>query len=232
MTEITIKVLPAPAESRTLVVPGLDDAAGVRLLAAALGGPYEVSGAAHLPAPAAGRSAVASGIGPGVSATLLRLEGFGPSVAERLKAIETLPEIGGNPVIVDAEAGAALWREVRDIAPLIAPDTILWRLALPPTDAAASVAAIARALPVEACYDWGGGLVWLSLPGSIEAHAGLIRSLLPSGHATLMRAPEAVRRRTAAFHPQPAALAALSRRVKLAFDPAFILAPQRMNFEA
>jgi glycolate oxidase FAD binding subunit len=231
MTEITIKVLPAPAESRTLVVPGLTGAAGIALLTGALGGPYDISGAAHLPAGVAARSAVAGLVGAGASATVLRLEGFGPSVDERIAALERLPDAGGR-LVLDGEVSAALWREVRDVAPLVAPGAILWRLSLPPTDAAAAVAAIARGLPVEAYYDWGGGLVWLALPEGGEAHASLIRDLLPSGHATLMRAPEPIRRQAATFHPQPPALAALSRRVKLAFDPAFILAPHRMNFEA
>ncbi len=49
-----------------------------------------------------------------------------------------------------------------------------------------------------------------------------------TGHATLVKASAALRRAVAVFEPQTAALAALSRRVKDAFDPAHILNPGRM----
>ncbi len=49
-----------------------------------------------------------------------------------------------------------------------------------------------------------------------------------TGHATLVRASPGLRRAVAVFEPQPAPLAALSRRVKDAFDPAHILNPGRM----
>ena len=83
----------------------------------------------------------------------------------------------------------------------------------------------------EAFYDWGGGLVWLALDGGVEAAgAQPIRAALErtGGHASLIRAPEAVRRAVPVFHPQPAGLAALSARVKDAFDPKAILNPGRM----
>src|SRR3954470_15823864 len=45
ITEITLKVLPAPEAPGTLVLPGLDAVAGVAALSDALGSPYSVSGA-------------------------------------------------------------------------------------------------------------------------------------------------------------------------------------------
>jgi glycolate oxidase FAD binding subunit len=53
LTEITVKVLPAPESTGSLVIRGLDAVQGVAALAAALGSPYGVSGAAWLPAWAA-----------------------------------------------------------------------------------------------------------------------------------------------------------------------------------
>src|SRR5499427_8619833 len=58
MTEVTLKVMPRPESERTLLLRGLDDIAANRAMTAALGSPFDVSGAAHLPSsvfrPAAG----------------------------------------------------------------------------------------------------------------------------------------------------------------------------------
>ncbi len=48
------------------------------------------------------------------------------------------------------------------------------------------------------------------------------------GHATLIRAPEALRREIPIFEPQPPALQALGQRIKDSFDPKRILNPGRM----
>jgi glycolate oxidase FAD binding subunit len=85
MTEVTLKVMPKPESERTLVLRGLDDLTANRAMTAALGSPFDVSGAAHLPnsafRPAAGALA---GLGtPGQAVTLLRLEGIAASVVAR-----------------------------------------------------------------------------------------------------------------------------------------------------
>jgi glycolate oxidase FAD binding subunit len=82
ITEITMKVLPAPEATGTLVLPGLDAAGGVAVLSAALGSPFGVSGAAWLPADAVSRVAGLAGIAG--SATLIRIEEFAPSVSYRI----------------------------------------------------------------------------------------------------------------------------------------------------
>jgi glycolate oxidase FAD binding subunit len=233
MTDITIKVLPAPEATRTIVVRGLDDAGAIRLLCDLLGGPYEVAGAGHLPVGPASRSAVASVAGSGTSSTLIRLEGFGPSVADRFAALEGRLGQDHQTIALDSDECAALWREIRDVAPLVARDSIVWRLSLPATDSARTVAAIKGATEADAFFDWGGGLVWLSMPpgSSADAKADLVRRLLPSGHATLMRAPDDVRAKAAVFQTADPALAMLQRRVKAAFDPHCILAPGFMTVE-
>ena len=80
-------------------------------------------------------------------------------------------------------------------------------------------------------YDWGGGLVWIAMPPSADdAGAALVRRAVAAvgGHATLIRAPVAVRAAVDVFEPQPAPLAAVTRRVKESFDPKGVLNPGRM----
>ncbi|HYF86200.1 FAD-binding protein [Azospirillum sp.] len=115
LTEITVKVLPAPEDTATLLLFGLDDAAAVAMLDRALRSPYEVSGAAHLPAATASRSGVADVAEAGGAVTLVRLEGFGPSVAARVTMLRE--ELRADAVL-GREESLALWREVRDGAGL------------------------------------------------------------------------------------------------------------------
>ncbi len=226
LTEITVKVLPAPEDTATLLLFGLDDAAAVAMLDRALRSPYEVSGAAHLPAAVAARSGVSAVAGAGGAVTLVRLEGFGPSVAARVTMLRE--ELRADEML-GRDGSLVLWREVRDGAGLgeaAADGPHLWKLSVPPSAGPSTVEAIRRTLDVEVFYDWGGGLVWLSAPPDSEA---TIRSALSAGgHATLVRAPEAVRAATEVFQPLPEPLMALSRRVKESFDPKGILNPGRM----
>ena len=91
------------------------------------------------------------------------------------------------------------------------------------------------ALPsAEFYFDWGGGLIWLSLdPGEAGPDAGTavgrpaVRTA--GGHATLIVAPEAVRAATPVFESASGALAELSARVKKGFDPRGVLNPGRMH---
>jgi glycolate oxidase FAD binding subunit len=82
----------------------------------------------------------------------------------------------------------------------------------------------------QALYDWAGGLVWLAPAPSDDAGAAAVRAAVRAcgGHATLVRAPAAVRAAIDVFEPQEAALAALTRRVKEGFDPRRVLNPGRM----
>jgi len=108
----------------------------------------------------------------------------------------------------------------------------LWRISVTPTKGADVVAAIAGAVDgVRVIYDWAGGLIWLELADGHTVHDARIREAVVAhggGHATLIRADATARAAIAPFQPQPAALAALSAKLKAEFDPVGILNPGRM----
>jgi glycolate dehydrogenase FAD-binding subunit len=236
MTEVTLKVMPRPESERTLALRGLDDLAANRAMTAALGSPFDVTGAAHLPSSAA-RAEVGelAGLGAaGEAVTLLRLEGIAASVAHRAAALAKLLASFGMAEIIEDTASAAIWRSIRDVLPFSAGGALgawpVWRIVCPPAAGGALGAQLARDCGGEVIYDWGGGLIWAALPPKPEAHAALVRQRANAvgGHATLLRASEEVRRTVDVFHPQPAGVAALSERVRQSFDPKGVLNRGRM----
>jgi len=206
LSEVAFKLLPRPETQATLVFDGLEDAQAVAAMAAALGSPYEVTGAAHLPD---GR-------------TVLRQEGFKASVAYRAGALAGHLAAFGTARRLGAEESAALWAGVRDVAPFHTLVGDVWRVSVKPSDAPALVAKAGG----QALYDWGGGLVWLLMPEGSD-----LRALLGpfSGHATLLRASTATRARITPFHPDAAPIAALADGLRRRFDPHGILNPGLMT---
>lgn len=231
LTELTFKVLPKAEKARTVLVAGLPDGAAMAALGAAVNSSNEVSGAAHLPAALAARSAVAYVSGAGAAVTAVRVEGPGPSVAARCAALTSvLAPFGGALEELHTANTETLWREIRDARLFAGAERQIWRLSVAPSDGAAAAAAILSQCAGEAMFDWGGGLVWLALDASPDAHAGLVRGALAGGgHATLIRAGAAARAAVPVFQPPSGPLAVLTKRVKDAFDPAGILNPGRMG---
>jgi glycolate dehydrogenase FAD-binding subunit len=232
MTEVTLKVMPRPESERTLALRGLDDVTANRAMTAALGSPFDVSGAAHVPN-SAFRAAAGSGLGdlgsPQQAVTLLRLEGIMASVVHRATALGALLAPFGAAELVEDAASAAIWSSVRDVQPFAAGGTLgawpVWRIVCPPASGGALGQALARDTGGDVFYDWGGGLIWAALPPKSDAQATLVRERVNAvgGHATLLRASEQVRRHVDVFHPQQGGLAALSERVRHSFDPKNIL---------
>lgn len=229
MTEVTFKVLPASETVQTLLATAPGEADLLGLLRRAAGSPCEISGAACLPALAAGRSGVAGIRRLGRAVAAIRLEGFGPSVAYRLGELEKLLKGPGiDFATLDDADSRVLWEEVRDLR-LINRERPLWRVSVAPT-AAAELAAWAAELTPERLYDWAGGLMWLAPKADWAREAAIIREAPAGrgGHATLIRGPDWLRTEVDPFEPQATALRALTERVKRSFDPHRVLNPGRM----
>jgi glycolate oxidase FAD binding subunit len=223
MTDVTVKVLPRAETEQTVLVLGLDDAAAVKAMSAAMGSSNDVSGAAHLPAVVASHLGAAGG----KAATALRLEGVAPSVAHRRNALEALLRPFGAIATLDDAASKPFWTAVRDVMAFAGAERVVWRISTAP----ARGHEIGSAMGEGTCYyDWAGGLVWLALPPSDDAGAARVRRATAAvgGHATLIRAPAAVRAAVPVFAPQDEGVAALTRRIKESFDPKGVLNAGRM----
>ena len=230
MHEVTVKVLPAPERTRTVLVFGLEPAAALDALGAALGSAHEVSGAAHMPAEIAARSAVSYVSGAGAAVSAVRVEGFPASVEARCEALRALLGRFGAVEELHSKNSATLWREIRDVRAFADDGRPLWRLSVPPASGAAAAARVAEAADVRALFDWGGGLLWLAVDGAPDAGEVPVRAaaMAVGGHATLVRADAPTRAARAVFQPQATGLAALTARIKRAFDPTGVLNPGRM----
>lgn len=230
LTEVTFKVLPLPDDVATLVFVGHTEEIGAELLCAAMGSPFEVSGTAHLTAALAGRLKQEELSSERKPLTAIRIENFTKSIAYRKDRLKELLRAYGEPIELDLEGSLRFWGELRRLAVLPYAPSQIWRISTAPLAAAKLVASIRRHMPVEAYYDWSGGLVWIETPETADAGSADVRRAVASfgGHATLMRAAESVRRSVDVFQPMNPAVETLSRKLKSAFDPFGVLNPGRM----
>ena len=225
MTGVTFKVLPRPERTGTLVILGLDDTSGVEALCAALGTPFEVSGAVHLQAPFAARLHHAGLAAALKAVTAVRIETYESSLRYRLDRLKDALHAFGEIHELDDANAIAFWDELRRLSPLQGGTAPLWRLSTAPRSGPAVVAAITRYMECRAFYDWSGGLVWVEVLDTADAGAADIRRVIAhhGGHATLIRAAPAVRASIDVFQPLEPDIAAITRGIKAVFDPKDIL---------
>jgi glycolate oxidase FAD binding subunit len=139
-----------------------------------------------------------------------RLEGSAEAVSAARR------QLGGDELADASE----FWRDLRDHRhPWLARPDMLWRIALPPAT---------PPLPIvgEWMIEWNGAQRWLRTAMAPK----FVREMCARhrGHATIYRAGE---RDGSIFHPLPAPVLQLHRRLKEAFDPRGILNPQRLYRE-
>ncbi|MFY0659366.1 MAG: FAD-binding protein [Shimia sp.] len=216
LTEVSLKVQAVPEAVGCVLINGLSDVDAVAAMSAALGSPYDVSGAAHAP----------SGV-DGYPVTMIRIEGLEASVAYRAtKLMDALGKFGGEVVAErDAKKVAAGWAWVRDVAVLQNGGGDVWRISVKPSDGPTLVAQLRAAYAdISTLYDWGGGLIWVQVPEGTD-----VRKMSFDGHATLIRAANTTRSTVPVFQPEPAPLANLSRGIRAKFDPRGILNPGLMG---
>ncbi|WP_380054427.1 FAD-binding protein [Falsihalocynthiibacter sp. SS001] len=211
LSEVSLKVLPQVEAVAIVMINGLTNEQAIAAMSRAMGSPYEVSGAAHLP----------DGL-DGHAVTMLRIEGFEGSVAYRADAVRALfADQAGVQIETDPESVEAAWRRVRDVEDFHEKAGDVWRISCVPRDAAR----LAEIAGGHIIFDWAGGLVWALTPSGTDLRASLGTF---EGHATLVRSGPEVSA-IAAFPPEPPLLAEISNGLRQRFDPRGLLNPGLMG---
>lgn len=202
LSEVSLKVQAIPEAEATLVGEGLTAEAAIAALSAALGSPYDVSGAAF----------VSEG-----GKALVRVEGLAESVSYRVKQLQAGACAGWS--VIEGDDSVSVWKDLRDVQPLVGRAGALWRISVKPSDAPKVLEALGD--PAAVC-DWGGGLAWVTVPEALDVRAAL-QGLV--GHATMIKGAATF----PTFQPEPAPLAAISNGLRAKFDPRGILNPGLMT---
>ncbi|HUO93254.1 MAG TPA: FAD-binding protein [Rhizomicrobium sp.] len=213
LTEVTLRLVPRAVDCAVLAIRGVEPESGLEILRRIWSSPLEPTGLAYIPRLAA--EDMFGDVGEGIS--LIRIEGAPAPLADKIGLLPTLldgreatPLAHDNDIFARIASGAAIMHRKDDI----------WRAFVPP----ASAAACARKLaPAFWLADWAGGALWLAGVDDVQAVAQSF-----GGHALLMRADDATRMRVSVFPLEDPVRAALTQRIKEAFDPHRLFNPDRM----
>jgi glycolate oxidase FAD binding subunit len=220
LSELTFRVYPRPLARATLMLKGLAPEAGFAALRTIWKSALEPSGLAYIPGSA--NFPLLGDVGLkdiGMGAALIRFEAAEKPLAEKLAAARLA--VGGGETF---EQGEAAFTRIGEGALFQNTELEVWRLTLPPTEAARIATALNAPLWLG---DWAGGLLWIGAPAE---DAPRIRALTAEagGHAMLLKAPAARRAALGLYGPQTPALAALTGAVRAAFDPLGLFNPGRL----
>ena len=228
--EVTIKTLPRPETSLSLLFGCDDMKSAVAKIAAIFASPHEPGAAAILPqsvAAIAGLDMVAAMV------VVIRLEGIALSVEDRAAHLRHMADSSSGRFLgtVPQATSEVLWTRIRDVDLLALSSGDIWKLSCAPASAPAIVAAMERSFETTFYADWAGGLLWFAGPSGAEFGTAL-RAVLKGhggGYAQLLCDRVRSKNSVPVFQPLPPAQASLTRRVKAAFDPLGVLNFGRMH---
>lgn len=221
LTSLTLKLWPAPRREQTLVFASDNAASDFALCGLVLSAPISVSGAVRLPTEEG-------------DCLAFRVEGSEAGVADHVAALRQRAERAPLRILDDAES-VRFWQPITELAPLqVKAEDVVWRVNLPAGRAAFFLEEAAKAgFGGRTFADWGGNEIFCAVSpadGRLSDVASFRKLVSQAGgHATLLRAPDAVRREYGAFPAESPAIAALAARVRLAFDPMGVFSPGRMT---
>jgi glycolate oxidase FAD binding subunit len=198
ISELSFKLLPKPECQATIKIHGLNDVDGVKVLSRALGSPNDVTGAAFLDGTA-----------------YVRIEGLPKSVGYRTDALKAIFK---DQDVSVTENDLETWCGIANADAIAGDDGSIWRVSVRPTEGPKLVNALRDVgIAVNAQYDWGCGLVYLSVPDDVnlrEHMAGI------TGHASVLRGDGGGAMRVTS---QNKLTAQIEKQMRARFDPRGIL---------
>ena len=236
LTEITFKVLPAPEESKTLIIHSQKIESAIELLDKAISSSNDISGAIFLPQEPEVRGCVMNientfklnDLKYEGSFTAIRIEGSKNSIDQRIKnLIKELQITNLNISILEVYQSEIFWNKVKSLEFFYSSKNSILRIVIPPSECVNLVYQFSNKFKYY--IDWGGALMWLeAFELSEEMFESIRRKVVKiGGYVTMIKNSDYLPYVEEVFTINRDRFN-ISQNIKKSFDPKRILNPGKM----
>ncbi len=236
LTEITLKVLPSPEESKTLIINNQKIETAVDLLNKSISSSNEVSGAIFLPEDTKSNGCAMSikktfklnDLKQEGSITAIRIEGSKNSIEQRIEnLINELKLANLNISILETHQSEIFWNKIKGLEFFSTSKNNIIRIVIPPSECIK----LAYQLSDKFKYylDWGGALMWVEAYQLSEQMFESIRKKVVKlgGYVTMIKNSDYLPYVEDVFTINSDRFN-ISQNIKKSFDPKRILNPGKM----
>jgi glycolate oxidase FAD binding subunit len=236
LTEVTFKVLPSPAESKTLIIHNKKIEVASFLLENAISSSNDISGAAFFPlendVPGCKmnieKTFKLNDLKYGGSLTAIRLEGSKSSVDKRISNLISELNIKNFDIsILEINQSEIFWGKIKNLEFFSYSTNSIIRIVIPPSECSKLIYEFSNRFKY--FLDWGGALIWLeafelseqsfeSIRKKVVAHGGYITMIKNSNYLPYVEDVFTINKDR--FN--------ISLSIKKSFDPKRILNPGKM----
>jgi len=236
LTEITFKVLPAPEESKTLIIHEQKIESATFLLEQAISSSNDISGAAFFPIEPRVPGCIMNiektfklnDLKHEGSLTAIRIEGSLNSINQRIQNLmDELKIVNFNISILDTYQSEIFWNKVKSLEFFSSSKNNIIRIVIPPSECVQLVYEFSNKFKYY--LDWGGALMWIeafelseemfeSIRKKVVKHGGYVTMIKNSDYLPYVEDVFTINRDR--FN--------ISQNIKKSFDPKRILNPGKM----
>ena len=236
LTEITFKVLPAPQETKTLVIHNQKIESSLYFLEQSISSSNDVSGAIFLPKDPKVRGCVMdiektfklNDLKQDGSITAIRIEGSKKSTQQRLENLaKELKITNYNVSILDSYQSEIFWNKVKNLEFFYSSKNNIIRIVIPPSECVNLVYQLSNKFKYY--LDWGGALIWMEAHELSEEMFESIRKKVVKlgGYVTMIKNSDYLPYVEEVFTINRDVFN-ISQNIKKSFDPKRIFNPGKM----
>ncbi len=236
LTEITFKVLPAPEESKTLIIHNQKVESGVYFLDQSISSSNDISGAVFLPKEPDVPGCVMNiestfklnDLKQDGSLTAIRVEGSKNSIEQRVKNLFNDLKINNHNIsILDTYQSEIFWNKIKSLEFFSFSKNSIVRIVIPPSECANLVYQLSNKFKYY--LDWGGALMWMEAFELSEEMFESIRKKVVKlgGYVTMIKNSDYLPYVEEVFTINRDRFN-ISQNIKKSFDPKRILNPGKM----
>ena len=228
LTELSIKVLPKPETSKTLVIKNPHLKKALSYLGQSLSSSTDPSGGVFYP-DYFGKNFILNDLTHEGGLTAIRIEGPTNSVDQRIDRLSKELELLSQEIsILDTEQSNIFWNRTKNLEVFKNLKSNLFRIVVPMSETLQVIQKL-KSNDVKYFIDWGGSLIWIAFNEINSKILSEIKEIVKKHHGyyTIIKIEEDLKASADVFTIDPIKYK-ISEKIKKSFDPKRIFNPGKM----